>query len=132
MWDFISWNSMNNSIWESVWIFGKDFIFIDETPFTVCFNNHGRSPVGIPCRIFKEFTKFRNLTAITAIHRTFGIVSTSFVEGPVNQFVFMLFLNKLFNIMNSYNIRPIYVMDNVRFHKTEMIKELFNKTNNTC
>lgn len=59
---------------------GKDFVFIDETPFnTICFNNKGRAPVGIPCRVFNKFTKFRNITAITAIHRTFGIISTKFV-----------------------------------------------------
>ena len=72
------------------------------------------------------------MTAITAIHRTFGIVSTSFVEGPVNQFVFKNFLKNLFNIMNNFRIRPIYVMDNVRFHKTKIIQELFDQTNNTC
>ena len=72
------------------------------------------------------------MTAITAIHRTFGIVCSEFVEGPVTQFVFVGFLKNLFNIMNRNQIRPIYVMDNVRFHKTKLIQELFNKTNNNC
>ena len=112
---------------------GKDFVFIDETPFnTICFNNKGRAPVGTPCRVFKKFTSFKNITAITAIHRTFGIISTKFVEGPVNQNVFKLFLEELFGIMNFYKIKPVYVMDNVSFHKTKKIIELFNETNNTC
>ena len=112
---------------------GKDFIFIDETPFnTVGFNNSGRAPAGMPCRIFKNFTRFKNITAITAIHRTFGIVMVSFVEGPVDQFVFLNFLEHLFSIMNDLKICPIYVMDNVRFHKTNRIQEAFQMTSNTC
>ena len=34
--------------------------------------------------------------------------------------------------MNCYKISPVYVMDNVSFHKTKKIIDLFNKTNNTC
>ena len=112
---------------------GRDFVFIDETPFnTTCFNNTGRSPVGTPCRMLRPFTKYRNITAITAINRTFGVISTTFVEGPVNQYVFMQFLNKLFQIMERFRIRPIYVMDNVTFHKTKKIQELFEITGNNC
>ena len=113
---------------------GRDFVFIDETSFnTVNYNNYGRSPVGIPCRIFKEFTKFQNLTAITAIHRTFGIIAATFVSGPVTQDIFRIFLSTLFKEMSKlYCARPIYVMDNVSFHKTMKIKDLFAKTNNTC
>ena len=113
--------------------YGKDFVFIDETSFnTICFNNYGRSPVGIPCRMSKKFTKFSNLTAITAIHRTFGIIKAQFVKGPVNQQIFRIFLLELFNSMNFLKIRPIYVMDNVSFHKTNNITDLFAKTHNTC
>ena len=112
---------------------GRDFVFIDETPFNnICFKNTGRSPVGTPCRVFNKFTKFKNITAITAIHRTFGIICSEFVEGPVTQYVFKTFLNKLFDIMNRYQIRPVYVMDNVRFHKTKLIQDFFTETNNNC
>ena len=112
---------------------GRDFVFIDETPFnTTCFNNTGRSPVGTPCRMLRPFTKFRNITAITAIHRTFGIITTTFVEGSVNQFVFIQFLKNLFKIMDGHHVRPIYVMDNVNFHKTKSIHDFFDKTGNNC
>ena len=112
---------------------GKDFVFIDETPFnSLYFYKNGRSPVGIPCRVSRQHVKISNLTAITAIHRTFGIVKTTFVDGPVNQEVFTNFLDELFQTMTSCKTRPIYVMDNVSFHKTKNITGLFDRYNNTC
>ena len=103
---------------------GVVFVFIDETPFRVMdYSSRAWSPVGQKAISWR---KKRNmpLSAVTAISSMDGVIQNMFVQGSVNSDVFRLFLLDLIGILKRGQFQYTIIMDNVAFHKTQLVKEL--------
>ena len=87
------------------------------------YSSRAWSPVGQKAISWR---KKRNmpLSAVTAISSLDGVIQNMFVQGSVNSDVFRLFLLDLIGILKRGQFRYVIIMDNVAFHKTQLVKEL--------
>jgi hypothetical protein len=112
---------------------GKMFVYIDETSFnTFEYCTMGRSPVGQRCIIRRRRVKTESITAITAICEYTGVLQVTFVDGPVDNAVFRVFLLSLIQKLQTFIKEScVFVMDNVALHKTANVRALMNEKNYT-
>ena len=107
-----------------------NIIFIDETGFNVSMRtSRGRSAVGTPAVLVVPQIRSRNISVCCAISKN-GIVYYKSQDFAFNSQTFGIFLIELIEklrINNSNNF--IFVMDNVRFHKTLEIRNILAEKN---
>ncbi|KAA6360867.1 MAG: hypothetical protein EZS28_043606, partial [Streblomastix strix] len=110
---------------------GAEFVFIDESSFQQLeLRNQGRSPIGTPAITHRNRREITNISAITAICQTFGILHVTFVVGSNDSDTIVLFLDSLFIEMKDKGIvQIVLVMDNAPVHLTELVKDKIKKSN---
>lgn len=97
-------------------------ICIDETGFQVAMRRtRGRSRAGTPAIMKVPAKKTRNITVIAAISFN-TVIHYKILDGNGNEERFIQFLQELTNLL----IGDVYtlVMDNVRFHRTDNVRNL--------
>jgi transposase len=108
----------------------KTFVFIDEVGFCVSMRSrYGRSIVGTPAIQVVPSVRTKNFSVCCAITNQkmlqYKIQSTAF-----NNVTFKTFLEELWEVIQRESImRPVFVMDNVRFHKSVVTQTLLQNNN---
>ncbi|KAA6385595.1 MAG: hypothetical protein EZS28_018877 [Streblomastix strix] len=76
---------------------GAEFVFFDESSFQQLeLRNQGRSPIDTPAITHRNRREITNISVITAIYHTFGILHVTFVVGSNDSDTTVLFLDSLF------------------------------------
>lgn len=106
------------------------FIYIDEAGFNLHITRkYGRAPRGRRAFQSVPYNRGPNFSLIVAVDKT-GIVAFNFKQAAYNQATFTEFLQeKLFPEIDGR--RRIIVMDNAKFHKTQMVRDAFSNTGHT-
>ena len=104
------------------------FIFIDEVGFNVSLRlSRGRSRIGTPAIATVSALRTRNISVCCAMSNR-GIVLFSSSAGAYNSEKyrnFLIFLMEKLNVSN--NEKYVFIMGNVKFHKTIEVKEIFEQ-----
>lgn len=110
-----------------------NIIFIDECGFNVSMRpSRGRSIIGTPAVLVVPQIRSRNISICCAMNRS-GIVYYTSQNRAYNSNSFAIFLNNLIDTLlqhstNTSSNTYLFIMDNVRFHKTsEVLKTLSNR-----
>jgi len=101
-------------------------LYLDETGFnlhTMC--KYGYSPKNIPAKYTVPANRGRNISLLTIISND-AILHSKLILGPYNSVLFLEFLNECHE-RNIFGKEKIILMDNVKFHKTQCIKDFFSK-----
>lgn len=103
-----------------------ELIFIDESGFNLHLHrSRGRARLGDRATICTPSARGGNVTLIAAISPLRGLVKYQIVTGSVNQTVYAQFLTNLL-AEPAFQVRShVIVQDNVAFHRTETVKEVF-------
>jgi len=104
-------------------------LFIDETGFNLhSIRNYGYSPINTPVNVLVK-PRERNLSLMAMISST-GIIHTKIREGSCDSDFLITFLQECIDSNDIMNFRnKIIIMDNVRFHKTEQVREFLSVNN---
>ena len=104
-------------------ISNKNILYIDEVGFTVSSRvNRGRSPKNQPARLIVPSIRSRNITVMAAISKL-GVVHYEILDGNGNGERFRVFLHGLQASLLEQHADPILVMDNVNFHRMQIVVE---------
>ncbi|CAG8523045.1 7145_t:CDS:2, partial [Cetraspora pellucida] len=101
---------------------------LDETGFSLnMVPRFGYAPIGQRVQAYKP-GRAKNYSLISLIHNTEknGIVHCEIVEGAVDTEIFYNFIS---NVKLPTNEKYYLIMDNIRFHKNERIRELLKQKN---
>lgn len=106
------------------------YIFIDEVGFNVSMRvTRGRSLVGTPATQNVPSIRSRNISVCCAINKN-GIILYETQPTPYKTTSFFTYITNLItNLRNRQIDNAIFIMDNVRFHKSETIISLINQNN---
>ena len=104
-------------------------IYIDEAGFSLSMRrSFGRSLSGTKANLKVKSIRSKNITLIAAISAE-KVWTFHLENGPVNQDIFYNYISKLFNDLTNDGVqRALLVMDNVRFHKTNLIAQLIESS----
>lgn len=101
---------------------------LDETSFSLNMAfRYGYAPIGQRVQAYKP-GRAKNYSLTSLIHNTEknGIISCEVVEGAVDTEIFYNFIS---NVKLPTNEKYYLIMDNIRFHKNERIRELLKQKN---
>ena len=103
---------------------GRNLVYLDEVGFTVSSRvNRGRAEVGESARLEVPTIRSRNVSCISAIHRT-GVVHYEILEAHANGERFRQYLHGLqAELLMRQIADPIIVMDTVAFHHMDIVLE---------
>ena len=103
---------------------GRNLVYLDEVGFMVSSRvDRGRAEKGESARLEKTPIRSRNISCISAIHRT-GVVHYEVLEANANGERFRQYLHGLQEALFMRHIHdPTIVMDNVGFHHMDMVLE---------
>lgn len=104
--------------------------FVDEVGFNVSMRTkRGRSLAGTPAVHVVSGLRTRNISVCCAMTKN-GIVKYSSQTSAFKTSTFADFIDSLLDYITSVNIsKAVIIMDNVPFHKSQIIKEKFNNEN---
>ncbi|CAG8796814.1 7312_t:CDS:2, partial [Cetraspora pellucida] len=103
----------------------SDMVYIDETGFNLHLSTlRGRARHGQPAIRKVVNNRRKNISVIAAINED-GVLHYKSILGSVNEEILTTFINELNDIIPS---GKFLVMDNVRFHRTDVIKEAIENT----
>ncbi|KAF7693656.1 hypothetical protein CDIK_2212 [Cucumispora dikerogammari] len=111
----------------------SEIIFVDETGFNVSMRlSRDRALIGKQSVSIVPFIRGRNISVCPAKNIQ-GILHYETKQFAYNLLLFKQFLINLFEILSSQNkTNAIFIMDNVRFHKSNEIKEIFVNSGYEC
>jgi transposase len=103
---------------------GENFFFLDELGFNISMRaRRGRSPVGQRAVTVVQALRSRNISVCCAINKH----STVYFEKQSTAFnreSFSRFMTVLMDKVEGTGVKPaVFIMDNVRFHKVEEVRE---------
>ncbi|CAG8457295.1 12238_t:CDS:2, partial [Cetraspora pellucida] len=103
----------------------RDMVNIDETGFNLHFSkSRGHARCGRPAIHKVVSNRVKNISVIAAINEN-GILHYKSILGSVNSEIFATFIDKLLRIIPN---RKFLVMDNICFHKSDIVKEIVEDT----
>ncbi|KAA6385627.1 MAG: hypothetical protein EZS28_018844 [Streblomastix strix] len=110
---------------------GGEIIIIDESSFELLeLRNRGRSTIGTPAITNRKRQKIKNITAVTSICSSFGVLHITFIVGSNNSDTFILFLDSLFDVIQKKGLNQcILIMDNSLIHHTEEVQLKIQRAN---
>ncbi|KAF7689915.1 hypothetical protein CDIK_2760 [Cucumispora dikerogammari] len=95
-------------------------------------SSRGRALIGRQAVSIVPFIRRRNISVCAAINIQ-GILHYETKQCAYKSLLFKQFLINLFETLRSQNkTNAIFIMDNVRFHKTSEIKEIFVNSKYEC
>ncbi|KAF1744831.1 hypothetical protein MXB_3585 [Myxobolus squamalis] len=104
----------------------QNLLYLDETAFNIhTSKRYGYSPVNTPAKIIVP-TACRNNVSLLAIISTKGILHSKIIIGASNSLLLDEFLNECLT-MNVFMINTVVLMDNIRFHETEILAQFFRE-----
>ena len=104
-------------------------IFIDESGFSLSMRrSFGRAPLGIRENKVVSSIRSKNITLIASISCN-KVWTFKVHEGSVNRDVFNQCLDQLFADFDLHGVpNSLIIMDNVKFHKTEVVTDKINNS----
>ena len=111
---------------------GRKLIFIDEAGFSVSMRSRrGRSLVGTRANHVVTSIRTRNISLFAAMNKQ-ELLFYSLHKLAYNSETFKEALEQLFNKLREKNLNNcVFIADNVSFHKTNIIRKLFNNYGHT-
>jgi len=112
---------------------GRDsdrIIYVDEMGFSLHRARHrGRSLVGRRATITRPSARGGNISVCAAISPKYGLVKKKVQIGAFTAELFTTFLTEVFNALpaSARNKEHFIVMDNVQFHRSRLVKALFDR-----
>ena len=98
-------------------------MYLDEVGFKVTSRvNRGRAPKNQAARLIVPSIRSRNITVMAAISR-FGVVHYEVLDANGNGERFRQFLHGLQAALLEKHHNPVLIMDNVNFHKMDIVLE---------
>lgn len=106
----------------------KQLVFLDESGFNLHTSiNYGYSAINHDAMIYQPRSRGRNIS-LCALIGISGVLNKKLIEGPYDGNMFKLFLEECI-LKNIFDVNTILVMDNVRFHHSELIKSFLSVNN---
>lgn len=109
-------------------IYNEDeLIFIDEVGFNVSMRTgRGRSEIGTQANMIVPQIRSKNISIVCAMNKN-GLIYYEHSLRAINQESFIAFIEQLKLKIRHIGIRSaVFIMDNVRFHKTESVMNAIN------
>lgn len=104
----------------------ETLVYLDEWGCNLHTNRkRGRSRIGEKAIVSTATARGGNLSICAAISPVYGLLHYTTRFGAFNQTEFCTFLQDLFKVPRLQCVSHHIVMDNVKFHKTQSVKEVF-------
>lgn len=106
-------------------------IFVDESGFNYCMvPGRARSLKGKKAHVLTKTKRGKNITIIGAISpRRVESLQAVIINKGTNRFIFGEFIEQLLLWLDQEYKRPmVVIMDNVKFHKSQIIKDIFDRS----
>ncbi|CAG8707848.1 7176_t:CDS:2, partial [Cetraspora pellucida] len=103
----------------------RDMVYIDETGFNLHLSkSRGHAHRGQSAIRKVVSNRVKNISVIAAINEN-GVLHYKSILGLVNSEIFVTFIDELLRIIPN---RKFLVMDNIYFHKSDIVKEIVKDT----